>query len=217
MEKIYFCCTFFLSTKLTFIQDCVLLWEKKCAAILSPSLKAGSRGKGEILIILFNFVGLHCSLEICKSRRVNIPLVLCDTMICVPVQLYLLLSHIHLDNPDQEQNQYFHFMGRRTVCGIRTERNFRSHCAPLRINHVIVSFSFFRLWSWKRSNRVRPWIADFEWKPRQGFVTWRWCGEVRSTACSIPPLQILLSTWKYMHILFYCWKVKDPLLSWKSN
>lgn len=72
MEKIYFCCTFFLSTKLTFIQDCVLLWEKKCAAILSPSLKVGSRGKGEILIILFNFVGLHCSLEIYKSRRVNI-------------------------------------------------------------------------------------------------------------------------------------------------
>lgn len=64
MEKIYFCFTFFLSTKLTFIQDCVLLWEKKCAAILSPSLKVRSRGKGEILIILFNFVGLHCSLEI---------------------------------------------------------------------------------------------------------------------------------------------------------
>lgn len=55
---------FFLSTKLTFIQDRVLLWEKKCAAILSPSLKVRSRGKGEILIILFNFVGLSCSLEI---------------------------------------------------------------------------------------------------------------------------------------------------------
>lgn len=64
MEKIYFWFTFFLSTKLTFIQDHVLLWEKNCAAILSPSLKVRSRGKGEILIILFNFVGLHCSLEI---------------------------------------------------------------------------------------------------------------------------------------------------------
>jgi len=64
MEKIYFCFTFFLSTKLTFIQDHVLLWEEKCAAILRPSLKVWSRGKGEILIILFNFRGLHCSLEI---------------------------------------------------------------------------------------------------------------------------------------------------------
>lgn len=104
---------------------------------------------------------------------------------------------MHLHKPDQKQNQYFHLLGRGTVCGIQGRRKFQKpSCSPEDKSCHCVSFKFLRLWSWKRSNRIRSWMADFECKPRQGIVTWRWCGEVWSTVCSLFPLQPSWRIWE---------------------
>lgn len=126
------------------------------------------------------------------------------------MQWHLLFSHIYLDKPDQKQNQYFHLTGRGTVCGIPGSKKFQKpSCSPEDKLCHCVSFNFFRLWSCRRSNRVRTWMVDFEWKPRQAVVMWRWCGEVWSTACRYHRVS---EKYVWICILPYCWNMKGPAL-----
>lgn len=121
----------------------------------------------------------------------------CNFLLCVPVQWHLLFSHIYLHKPDQKQNQYFHLLGRGTVCGIQGRRQFQKpSCSPEDKSCHCVSFKFLRLWSCKRSNRIRSWMVDFECRPSQGIMMWRWCGEVWSTECSFFPLQASWRIWE---------------------
>lgn len=101
-------------------------------------------------------------------------------------------------------------MGRGTVCGIQGRKKFqKSSCSPEDKSCHCVSFNFFRLWSCKRSNRVRTWMVDFEWNPRQGIVTQRWCG-THHAMFSLRRYHGVSEKYICIYILLYCQNVNGP-------
>lgn len=149
-------------------------------------------------------------------------------MICVPAQLYLLFSHFHLDNPDQEQNQYFHFMGRRTACAIQSRKKFqKSLCSPEDKSYNCV-FQLLQTLIFGEIKQGQATDSRFWMKTQTGLcdVEMMWRGEEHSMQYS-PSADITeyLKTYTYT---VHCWKLKGPTLdleiklrsdqssSWKS-